>query len=159
MFTVPTGLTEDQLAAWAMNQPASSPAFRPTDLRLDHREGLTVTWADGVVSRYSLAHLRRKCPCATCRSEREQKAAGGQSADQSPTGGASNVSGASGATTGRTVNLTILPAGIDRATQFVDAQVVGSYAIQITWGDGHRTGIYDFRYLRVIDPAVEATGR
>ncbi len=25
---------------------------------------------------------------------------------------------------------------------------VGSYALQITWGDGHASGIYTFRYLR-----------
>ncbi|MCS7230096.1 MAG: DUF971 domain-containing protein [Candidatus Kryptonium sp.] len=25
---------------------------------------------------------------------------------------------------------------------------VGNYAIQITWGDGHNTGIYSFDYLR-----------
>ncbi|QDV90848.1 hypothetical protein RAS2_19320 [Phycisphaerae bacterium RAS2] len=52
----------------------------------------------------------------------------------------------------RSISLSILPEGVDRATQFVDAKVVGTYAIQITWGDGHSTGIYDFRYLRVITP-------
>ena len=26
--------------------------------------------------------------------------------------------------------------------------VVGSYALGITWGDGHSTGIYSYRYLR-----------
>jgi DUF971 family protein len=25
---------------------------------------------------------------------------------------------------------------------------VGSYALQFIWGDGHRTGIYTFEYLR-----------
>ncbi len=25
---------------------------------------------------------------------------------------------------------------------------VGSYALQLTWGDGHASGIYSFRYLR-----------
>ena len=36
--------------------------------------------------------------------------------------------------------------------------LVGNYAISITWGDGHRTGIYDFRYLRLICPQHGATG-
>jgi DUF971 family protein len=106
------------------------PKFRPTDLHLDRAKGLRIQWADGVVSQYPLAFLRKNCPCATCRTEREQKAA------EKPSG----------------LSLTILPAGIERATQFTAARTVGSYAIQITWADGHSTGIYDFRYLRTIDP-------
>ncbi len=27
---------------------------------------------------------------------------------------------------------------------------VGSYALQFTWGDGHASGIYTFRYLRAL---------
>lgn len=27
---------------------------------------------------------------------------------------------------------------------------VGSYALQFTWGDGHNSGIYSFRYLRAL---------
>lgn len=145
MTDIPVGLNDDQLAAWATNQPAASPAFRPTDLRLDRRDGLTVTWGDGVVSRYPLVYLRKRCPCATCRTEREATGTnerGSASASRSSAGESGN----------RSISLTILPRGIDRATQFVAAKVVGAYAIQITWGDGHNTGIYDFRYLRVIAP-------
>jgi DUF971 family protein len=29
-----------------------------------------------------------------------------------------------------------------------DVATVGNYAIALTWGDGHSSGIYDFRYLR-----------
>ena len=31
---------------------------------------------------------------------------------------------------------------------------VGRYGIQIHWSDGHETGIYPFRRLRELDPAV-----
>lgn len=39
---------------------------------------------------------------------------------------------------------------------------VGSYALQFTWGDGHASGIYTFRYLRRLgelaqDPSFLAT--
>ena len=27
---------------------------------------------------------------------------------------------------------------------------VGSYAVQITWGDGHATGLYSWEYLRTL---------
>lgn len=29
-----------------------------------------------------------------------------------------------------------------------DLAEVGNYALRLTWGDGHATGIYSFRYLR-----------
>ena len=32
----------------------------------------------------------------------------------------------------------------------VNIEQVGSYAIKITWADGHDTGIYSFEYLRSI---------
>jgi DUF971 family protein len=50
------------------------------------------------------------------------------------------------------LSLTVLPKGMDQATQVADARLVGNYALQITWGDGHDTGIYDFRYWRSICP-------
>jgi DUF971 family protein len=34
--------------------------------------------------------------------------------------------------------------------------MVGGYAIQPTWADGHNSGIYSFQYLRRIDPAGAA---
>lgn len=103
---------------------------RPTNLHLDRKDGLRIDWADGTASHYPLAFLRKNCPCATCRTEREQQTVSKPSS----------------------LSLTILPAGIDRAAQFVSARTVGNYAIQITWADGHSTGIYDFRHLREIDP-------
>lgn len=30
--------------------------------------------------------------------------------------------------------------------------VVGNYALQFAWGDGHETGIYTYRYLRALCP-------
>ena len=47
---------------------------RPTGLDLQLGEQvLEVTWADGVKSRFPAAVLRRNCPCAQCRTEREQR--------------------------------------------------------------------------------------
>ncbi len=33
---------------------------------------------------------------------------------------------------------------------------VGSYALQLTWGDGHATGLYSFRFLRALAEVGEA---
>jgi DUF971 family protein len=32
--------------------------------------------------------------------------------------------------------------------ELADLEEVGNYALRLTWGDGHTTGIYSFRYLR-----------
>jgi DUF971 family protein len=34
---------------------------------------------------------------------------------------------------------------------------VGNYALSLTWGDGHRTGIYSFRYLRELCCCTQCT--
>jgi DUF971 family protein len=93
----------------------------PKDLKVkiaDQR--LLIEWKDGKHSEFSLAQLRHVCPCATCRTEREQQG--------------SNP-------------LRILkadPTGI----RVLTARLVGTYAIQFDWSDGHNTGIFDFRFLR-----------
>ena len=39
------------------------------------------------------------------------------------------------------------------------AELVGNYAVRITFSDGHDTGIFSWQYLREIDPARgETTG-
>ncbi len=93
----------------------------PSDLKVKIAEQrLLIEWRDGKRSEFSLAQLRRICPCATCRTEREQQG--------------SNP-------------LRILktdPTGV----RVVSARLIGAYAIQFDWSDGHNTGIFDFRFLR-----------
>jgi DUF971 family protein len=36
---------------------------------------------------------------------------------------------------------------------------VGRYGIQITWNDGHGSGIYTFEYLRALDPGERGGSR
>lgn len=96
----------------------------PADLKIKLKsQELRITWRDGEVVSYPLAYLRGQCPCATCRTEREKK--------------------------------TLLPIlSIDPSQQIrvVDAKLMGSYAIQLVWSDGHDTGIFDYTYLRSLDP-------
>ncbi|MFQ5494725.1 MAG: DUF971 domain-containing protein [Phycisphaerae bacterium] len=106
--------------------PARSEAVSPKDLKVQIKEQrLIVEWRDGKRSEYSLALLRRHCPCATCRTERQAQA-------ENP--------------------LQVLktdPTGV-RVTQ---ARLVGTYAIQFFWSDGHSTGIFEFSHLRSLDTA------
>ncbi len=95
--------------------------------------GVDITWADGHTSHYDFGYLRDECPCATCNEEREKKrmfaAAGGTSA-------------------------TVLPMFKPKARAQA-ATSVGNYAIQITFNDGHSTGIYSYDHLRSICPCAD----
>jgi len=83
---------------------------------------LAILWNDGVESYLPLERFRRACPCAMC-------------------GGEPDVLG----------NL-VRPDVSYTASSFelVGWQIVGGYAIQPRWGDGHNTGLYSFQYLRRI---------
>ena len=87
---------------------------------------LAIAWSDGVESYLPLEALRRACPCAVC-------------------GGEPDV-------LGRLVRpqVTYGPQSFD----LKGFAVVGGYALQPAWGDGHGTGLYTFPYLRSL--AIEA---
>jgi len=93
---------------------------RPTAIHADREaQTLAIAWADGHRTLYDFLSLRWLCPCAYCRGE-----AG-------------------------------LPGWLDSAptltaeqTRMTDIALVGQYAVQPTWGDGHGTGFYTFELLR-----------
>jgi DUF971 family protein len=89
---------------------------------------LAIQWNDGVESYLPLEFLRRACPCAAC-------------------GGEPDVLG----------NV-LRPEVKYTADSFalVGFAMVGGYALQPRWRDGHNTGIYSFQYLRRLD-SVAAT--
>ena len=82
---------------------------------------------DGVTSFYPIAHLRRMSPSAEQRELRKE-------IKRNP--------------------LTVLPASAASSAPLTatSAELVGNYALRITFSDGHHTGIYSWEYLREIDP-------
>jgi DUF971 family protein len=40
------------------------------------------------------------------------------------------------------------PDSISEKIEIRDINIVGRYALNFRWSDGHETGIYSFRYLR-----------
>lgn len=103
----------------------------PAKLDLKKDKGLTVEWSDGTTSYYSIAYLRRMSPSADMRQLREE-------VKKNP--------------------LTVLPASAARAAGplvATDAELVGNYALKITFSDGHATGLFSWEYLRSIDPALK----
>jgi len=126
---------QNQGTADADNDPSGEPetappgpGVRPKHLDLKKDQALTIHWADGVTSVYPIGLLRKLSPSADARELRKEM-------DANP--------------------LTVLPAGsaTDGPLTAVGVEMVGNYAIQITFSDGHSTGIYSWRYLRSIDPA------
>ena len=109
---------------------------KPTDVkvRVSTGEGVDVTWSDGHASHYPFPYLRDLCPCALCNDERDKKARMGTS----PSSIASIE----------------LPMFKPRVTA-KSAQAMGNYALQISFSDGHATGIYSFEHLREICPCEE----
>lgn len=106
----------------------------PADLKVKLADQLHIEWRDGRKSEYSLHELRRICPCATCRTERETRSLG--------TGGQKGAASS--------ISLQVLKAD-PTGVRVVSARLVGTYAIQFDWSDGHNTGIFDFRFLRSLD--------
>lgn len=100
---------------------------RPLHFTIDRQSGmLHIEWADGHTSAYSLAWLRKVCPCATCREEQQQAARDPLRLMSGP-----------------------LPSTVVEA-----AELVGNYAIRFTWADGHNNGIYGFSSLRASCPCT-----
>jgi len=99
--------------------------LEPTNIQQIGNE-LAIHWSDGVESYLDLQFLRRACPCAAC-------------------GGEPDVLG------------NIMRPNVsyaDNSFGLTGFEIVGGYAIQPRWADGHSTGIYSFRYLRRISQPV-----
>jgi DUF971 family protein len=95
---------------------------KTTPLRIDANRAagtLRVEWADGHVSSFDAPTLRWLCPCAYCRGE-----------------------------AGMPGWLDTNPSLTPDQVKLVDLSLVGNYAVQPLWGDGHHTGYHTFMLLR-----------
>jgi DUF971 family protein len=102
--------------------------LEPTNIEQIGNE-LAIRWNDGSESYLDLQFLRRACPCAAC-------------------GGEPDVLG------------NILRPEVsysDDSFELAGFQIVGGYALQPRWADGHNTGIYSFQYLRRLAEPVRST--
>jgi len=112
----------------------------PTEiLQVGDRE-LRITWDDGHTSVYPLELLRVRCPCALCRAEGAQLAAG-ESSGRPPD------------------PLRVISGPTPEKLDAIEITPVGRYAVNIIWNDGHRTGIYSFEYLRELCPCEDCKSK
>jgi DUF971 family protein len=94
-------------------------SVQPTNIQQIGNE-LAFQWNDNTESYLNLEVLRRACPCAAC-------------------GGEPDV-------LGDIIRPAVTYTG--ESFQLDRFNVVGGYALQFRWADGHSTGIYSFDYLR-----------
>lgn len=83
---------------------------------------LAVRWKDGAETVIELEALRRSCPCAMCAGEPDVTGAVRMPARK--------------------------PEYVPSSFQIQAFEHVGHYAIAVTWGDGHNTGLYGWDLLR-----------
>lgn len=81
---------------------------------------LALAWEDGEETYLTFANLRKACPCAACQGEPD--------------------------VTGKV----LLPKvnHTEKSFDLLRYEIVGGYALQLFWADGHNTGIYSYAYLR-----------
>lgn len=93
--------------------------LEPQNIQLIGDE-IALQWNDGTETFLSLDRLRRGCPCAGC-------------------GGEPDVLG------------NVVRPNVNYSAASFELrgwQLVGGYALQPRWGDGHDTGIYSYQYLK-----------
>jgi DUF971 family protein len=92
-------------------------------IKIINKENLFIKWDDNSESLIGLKYLRDECPCASCK--------------------------------GETVLLkTYKPVSKQTSPEMYiikNIETVGNYAVQISWKDGHNTGIYSWEYLKKLD--------
>ncbi|HSP88090.1 MAG TPA: DUF971 domain-containing protein [Ignavibacteriaceae bacterium] len=98
--------------------------MQPRQIKIKNKENLVITWNDDKESSISLKYLRDECPCANCK--------------------------------GETVLLkTYRPPKSENNNpemyKIKNIETVGGYAIQVSWKDGHDTGIYSWDYLTKLE--------
>lgn len=49
------------------------------------------------------------------------------------------------------------PEAVSEQVEIADIQIVGRYALNFRWSDGHETGIYSFKYLRELCEEQQAS--
>src|SRR2546421_10881593 len=91
-------------------------------------EELAIRWDDGSESFIRLEKLRRYCPCAGCKGERD-------------------ILGNVYKNPARPLS----PA----AFRMMRLDRVGGYAVQPIWADGHTTGLFSFDYLKQVSEAPD----
>jgi DUF971 family protein len=103
-------------------------AVYPVSMKVEGGDRLVIEWSDSVRHEITWADLRKNCPCAGCRTEREKPVP----------------------------LLPIITIEQAQAPKPQSIVPVGRYAYQFHWNDGHESGIYSFEVLRQLGAQAQA---
>lgn len=98
--------------------------MQPKQIKIVEKAKLLIKWDDYNQSVLGLKYVRDECPCANCKGETILL---------------------------RTYRPAKPPMYSPEMYKIEKIDVVGGYAIQISWKDGHNTGIYSWEYLRQLE--------
>lgn len=98
--------------------------MQPKQIKIFEKEKLLIKWNDDSETILLLKYMRDECPCASCKGETILLR------------------------TYRPPKPQIISLDMYKVKSM---EVVGGYAIQISWKDGHNTGIYSWEYIRQLE--------
>jgi DUF971 family protein len=103
----------------------------PVALGKEGDDRLVIQWNDGHRAVYFWTYLRKECPCAGCREERQKP--------PDP--------------------FHVLKPSELAPLKPLRIEPVGRYAYKITWSDGHDSGIFTLEHLRALCQCPECSKR
>jgi len=108
----------------------------PIDITANKTERLlTIKWNDGEESKYPFNLLRNACPCAQCQ------------------GGHENM------TSEPDDDVFVIPLLNTNTITLENLEMVGNYALQPNWADGHKAGLYNWGYLKSLWNKIQDKNR
>ncbi len=93
-------------------------------IKVEDGKSLRIEWSNSEVTVVNLMKLRRECPCAYCKVERDEE---------------SN---------------SFIPIYSRNQLSIDSIEPSGTVGLKIVWGDGHNTGIYEYGFLQNISEKV-----
>ncbi len=102
--------------------------FYPESIARDGDTAILITWNDGRTTQWTARALRDACPCATCREKKQ--------------------SGDSSSQADKPLTLPVLSAAEAKPLTITAMRPVGNYAYNISFSDGHSSGIFQMSMLR-----------
>jgi DUF971 family protein len=104
----------------------------PEHIAISKSKGIEIDWKDGHHSSFGTEYLRDWCPCAGCTGSHGTE----------PRKKTTDAPGS--------------PFQMFTPKLKMNAiEPVGTYALKISWSDGHNTGLYSYDHLREICPCAE----
>ncbi|TWT73207.1 DUF971 domain-containing protein [Allorhodopirellula solitaria] len=109
-------------------------AYTPTSIERSGNSGIRIVWSDGQSTQWTAQQLRDACPCATCREKRGKLLGEEEEEEETPKS--------------KPIGLPVLSAAEAQPMRIEGMQPVGTYAYNISFSDGHHSGLFTFARLR-----------